>query len=249
MKWSLPFVFCFLSNLLSAQNFVLYSSRWSDVGSKSSSKVNSIIYIDSSRITIEQGNSHLYLEIKSQQRQENNFSYTVLDPDDATCHAVFSVEQMAFDYTTGEYHLRYFIDSIQQEQHEAEEASDEEEAAVSDSTATDSTIVKEDTKIYLSSDLPPEFPGGAEAMKSWLTENVKYPPAAKKDKIIGLVEVTAIVEKDGSLSDVQVKRDIGGGCGAEAVRAVKTMPTWVPGEIKNEPKRVKVTIKVFFPPK
>src|SRR5262249_2583861 len=141
------------------------------------------------------------------------------------------------------------IDSVHQEKHEAEEPGDETEEAATDSTSKDSTAVKEDTKIYLSSDLPPEFPGGNDAMKQWLADNVKYPSAAKKDKLIGLVEVTAVVEKDGSVSDVQVKHDIGGGCGAEAVRAVKTMPTWVPGEIKNEAKRVKVTIKVFFPPK
>jgi hypothetical protein len=248
MRWRLFFVFCFATQLLSAQNFVLFSSRWSDVGSKSSSKTLSVIYIDSTRITIEQGASHLYLDIKEQHRQENNFLYTVLDPDDATCHAAFSPEQMAFDYQSGDYHLRYFLDSIQQEQHEAEEVTNDEEAS-NDSTASDTAAVKEDTKIYLSSDLPPEFPGGAEAMKSWLTENVKYPAAAKKDKLIGLVEVTAVIEKNGSLSDVQVKHDIGGGCGDEAVRVIKTMPTWIPGEIKNETKRVKVTIKVFFPPK
>ncbi len=86
-------------------------------------------------------------------------------------------------------------------------------------------------------------------MKSWIVENTKYPAAAKKEKIIGLVEVTAVVEKNGSLSDVQVKHDIGGGCRAEAVRVVKQMPSWIPGQVKNEDKRVRITIKVFFPPK
>src|SRR5882672_9933234 len=111
MKWLLFFILCFSVNLLSAQTFTLYSSRWSDLGSKSSSKTTSVIYIDSNNITIEQGNSHLYLQIKEQKRQENNFFYTVLDPDDATCKAMFSPEQMSFDYQSGDYHLRYFIDS------------------------------------------------------------------------------------------------------------------------------------------
>src|SRR6185295_17525651 len=158
--------------------------------------------------------------------------------------AIFSPEQMTFDYQSGEYKLRYPLDSIQQEKHEAEE-----EEGDGTEAENDSTIVIEDTKIYMSADVPPEFPGGSDAMKSWLTENTKYPAAAKKDKVIGLVEVTAVVEKNGSLTDVKVKRDIGGGCGAEAVHAVKQMPTWIPGQIKNEDKRVKVTIKVFFPPK
>lgn len=240
-------VFSLMTGALCAQSFVLFSSRWADVKSKSSSRTKSVIYIDSSRITIEQGESHLYLDIKSQRRSDNTFFYTVIDFNDAECQAALSPEQMAFDYQSGEYQLRYYIDSIQMEQHEAEESEDTA-AEVSDSTETDSTAVKEDNNIYTSADLMPEFPGGADAMKTWLSENVKYPPAAKRDKIIGLVEVTAVVEKDGSLSDVKVKRDIGGGCGEEAVRAVKLMPAWVPGEIKNETKRVKVTVKVFFPP-
>jgi protein TonB len=155
---------------------------------------------------------------------------------------------MTFDYQSGDFHLRYFLDSIQ---HEGEEKHDTEETdETADSTSdSDSVVVKEDTKIYLSAEVAPEFPGGNDAMKMWLIENVKYPATAKRDKILGQVEVTAVVEKDGTLTDVQIKRDLGGGCGAEAVRAIKTMPTWIPGQIKGEDKRVKTTIKVFFPPK
>lgn len=246
-KWCLIFLLGVFTQALFAQNFVLFSSRWTDVKSKSNGRTRSVIYIDSSRITIEQGESHLYLDVKSKQRSDNNFYYTVIDFNDAECQAAFSPEQMTFEYQSGEYRLRYYIDSIQMEKHEAEEPAEEEEV-VSDSTQTDSTEVKEDNNIYTSADLMPEFPGGTEAMKTWLSQNVKYPPAAKRDKVIGLVEVTAVVEKDGSLSNINVKRDIGNGCGDEAVRAIKLMPAWVPGEIKNEQKRVKVTIKVFFPP-
>ena len=250
MKWLLIFSFAIFlfSETLFAQQFTLYSSRSVDVGSKSVSRTHSVIYIDSLHITIEQGESHLYLDIKNQQRREDGFFYTVLDYNDVENTAIFSPDQMTFDYQSAEYHLRYTIDSIVQEKKESA-AVDEESAVDTDSTSADSSAVKEDKTVYLNSDVPPEFPGGNDAMKQWLTENVKYPAAAKKDKIIGLAEVSAIVEKDGSLTDVKVKRDIGGGCGAEAVRAVKQMPTWVPGQIKNENKRVKVTIKVFFPPK
>jgi len=240
-------IFIYSENI-SAQQFTLYSSRWVDVSSKSASKTHSVIYIDSTRITIEQGESHLYLDIKSKERRETNFFYTVLDYNDAECTAVFSPDQMTFDYQSGPYHLRYTIDSIVQEKKESAVVAEEQDADA-DSTSTDSTAVKEDTKIYLTADVMPEFPGGSEAMKSWLTEHTKYPASAKKEQIIGLVEVTAVVEKNGSLTDVQVKHDIGGGCGAEATKAVKQMPTWIPGQIKGEDKRVKVTIKVFFPPK
>ena len=217
-----------------------------DVGNKSTSKLSSVIYIDSSRITVEQGESHLYLDVSSKQKQETNFIYKVLNYNDETCTVIFSPENMTFDYQSSDYHLRYFIDSIQQEQKEFETTDDEGEEP-SDSTETDS--VKEDNKIYLTAEVPPEFPGGSDAMKQWLIDHTKYPAEAKREKIIGLVEVSAVIEKNGSLSDVKVKRDIGGGCGAEATRAVKQMPSWIPGQIKGEDKRVQVTIKVFFPPK
>jgi protein TonB len=161
--------------------------------------------------------------------------------------AIFSPEEMIFDYNAGEFWLRYFIETIQRPDKEAKAAA--EEPADTSAAESDSSTVKEDTKIYESADVPPEFPGGKEAMTQWLTNNIKYPAAAKKDNIKGVVTVTAVVEKNGSLSEVTVKKDIGGGCGAEVVRAVKLMPTWIPGQIKNEDKRVRVTISIFLPTK
>jgi len=160
------------SGTLFAQQFTLFSSRWVDVGSKATSRTASIIYIDSNRITIEQGTSHLYLDIKSKERKESNFFYTVLDFNDEECQALFSPEQMTFDYQSKQFHLKYFLDSIQQEKHESEEEGDGTEMG-SDSLATDSATAQEDTKVYMSADVPPEFPGGSDAMKTWLIENVK----------------------------------------------------------------------------
>jgi hypothetical protein len=74
------------------QQFTLYSSRWSDVNSKSNSKTSSVIYIDSTKITIEQGESHLYLDVTARKREENNFFYTVINFNDETCTALFSVK-------------------------------------------------------------------------------------------------------------------------------------------------------------
>lgn len=234
-----------LYRISNAQQYILSSSRWSDLNSKSTRNTPSTITIDSSMITISMGESNLYLEVKKQQRNENIFLYDVIDYNDLPCTAVFQPEEMIFDFQSKEFRMRYFIDKIERPKQEAAET------AISD-TATqenDTAEVKEDTKVYESADVMPEFPGGKEAMMNWLVENVKYPPAAKKAGIKGLVNVTVVVEKDGSLSAVSVKRDIGGGCGEEAVRAVKEMPTWIPGQIKNEDKRVRVTISVFFPPK
>src|SRR6266487_2923661 len=130
MKWLLFFalpIFLATENLF-AQQFTLYSSRWVDVDSKSGGRTHSVIYIDSTKITIEQGESHLYLDIKSTQRRESDFFYTVLDYNDAECSAVFSPDQMTFDYQSGQYHLRYTIDSIVQEKKENDVVAEEPDA-------------------------------------------------------------------------------------------------------------------------
>lgn len=63
-----------------------------------------------------------------------------------------------------------------------------------------------------------------DALYKYLANNIKYPKVAQENGISGKVYVTFVVEKDGRLTEIKVLRDIGGGCGAEAVRVVKTMP-------------------------
>jgi hypothetical protein len=71
------------------------------------------ITIDSSMITISMGESNLYLEVKKQQRNENVFSYDVIDYNDQPCTALFKPEEMMFDFQSKEFRMRYFIDSIE----------------------------------------------------------------------------------------------------------------------------------------
>lgn len=92
----------------------------------------------------------------------------------------------------------------------------------------------------------PSFPGGMEAMYRFLAENIKYPQEAKDKNITGKVYVTFVVEADGSISNPRLLRDIGGGCGQEAIRVVKLMPRWNPGKEKGQPVRVQFNLPVSF---
>ncbi|MBK9730746.1 MAG: energy transducer TonB [Chitinophagaceae bacterium] len=230
---------------LSAQEYVLSCSRWSDMVNRSTRNTSSTIGIDSSLITISQGPTNLYLEITKQSRKENIFTYEVIDPNDQAATATFSPEEMTFDYRAGQYWLRYFIETIQR----PEKENVSETPKDTSNNLNDTAAVVEDTKIYETATVMPEYPGGKEAMESFIAQNLKYPAAAKKNNLKGIVTVSAVVEKDGSLSEVKVKKDIGGDCGSEAVRVVKLMPTWIPGQIKNEDKRVRMSISIFFPAK
>ena len=87
-------------------------------------------------------------------------------------------------------------------------------------------------------------------MLEYLYKNIKYPLAAKERGIQGRVVVTFVVEKDGSISDVKVVRDIGAGCGEEAIRVVNSMDElagkWIPGKMNGNAARVQFNLPVSF---
>ena len=92
----------------------------------------------------------------------------------------------------------------------------------------------------------PEFPGGMEALYKYVAQNIKYPQLARDNGITGKVYVTFVVERDGSIANPKVLRDIGGGCGQEAIRVVKSMPKWTPGKQRGKAVRVQFNLPVNF---
>lgn len=107
-------------------------------------------------------------------------------------------------------------------------------------------VVEEKTFEMFDIQKPPSFPGGEAELFKFLQKNIEYPALAKENNISGVVPLTFVVNKDGSVSDVQILRDIGGGCGKEAVRVVKAMPKWVPGEANGHAVKVRYTLPVRF---
>ena len=103
-----------------------------------------------------------------------------------------------------------------------------------------------DEPTFIAVEQMPEFPGGQEGLVNYLVENLNYPEKAKAKKITGKVYVSFVVEKDGSISNVKVLRDIGYGCGEEAVRVVKAMPRWKPGMQRGKNVRVQYTLPLNF---
>ena len=99
---------------------------------------------------------------------------------------------------------------------------------------------------YTVCDEAPEFPGGTEALYEFLQANIQYPEKAKVNHIEGKVYVTFIIETDGSISFSKVLRDIGGGCGLEALRVVRSMPRWKPGKRSGEIVRVQYNLPISF---
>lgn len=113
-------------------------------------------------------------------------------------------------------------------------------------TAADSTAA--DEKVYEMFDIqaPPGYPGGEKELLHFLTTNIAYPAEARNNKVSGSVLLNFVVNKDGSIVDVNILRDIGSGCGKEAKRVVEMMPNWTPGERRGEKVRVRYTLPVRF---
>ncbi|MEZ4933520.1 MAG: energy transducer TonB [Saprospiraceae bacterium] len=83
-------------------------------------------------------------------------------------------------------------------------------------------------------------------MMQFLYGNIKYPDEAREDGIEGVVVIKFFVDEDGSIWDAEVARDIGGGCGMEALRVVESMPDWNPGTIDGNPVGMHVHLPVKF---
>jgi TonB family protein len=92
----------------------------------------------------------------------------------------------------------------------------------------------------------PTFPGGERAFGEYLSKAIRYPKEAHDNKTQGRVIVSFIVETDGQLNDIKILRDIGGGCGEEAVRVLSESPAWNPGIQNGKPVRVAYTMPVNF---
>ncbi len=90
-------------------------------------------------------------------------------------------------------------------------------------------VVEEDNAVYnlAGIEVKPEFPGGIEKFYNFVGKNYQTP---EEEGLKGKVYVSFVVEKDGSLTDIKVLRDIGYGTGKEAIRVLNKCPRWAPGE-------------------
>lgn len=100
-----------------------------------------------------------------------------------------------------------------------------------------------DNNIYNTAgiDKVPEFIGGLDKFYKFVGQNFNVP---EEEGLRGKVFVTFIVEKDGSISDIKVLRDIGYGTGKEAIRVLSICPKWIPGEKGGQKVRVLYSIPI-----
>ena len=101
-------------------------------------------------------------------------------------------------------------------------------------------------KAFLVVEQMPEYPGGDEALKKFIRDNLRYPKMESTNGIQGRVIIAFVVEIDGSLSNITLKNTISAGIDEEAKRIVSTFPKFKPGKQQGQLVRVEYIIPIYF---
>jgi protein TonB len=105
----------------------------------------------------------------------------------------------------------------------------------------------EEDQPFIKVEKMPTFRGGdLNAFRNWVQGKLRYPQIAAENGISGRVVLSFVVERDGSLTNIQVLQSPDRSLGEEATRVVSSSPKWEPGMQRNQPVRVKYTLPVVF---
>lgn len=109
-------------------------------------------------------------------------------------------------------------------------------------------VVEEEDEnvIFVAVEKNPEYPGGIQALYDFLGKKIVYPSGAKEAGIQGRVICQFVVNKDGSIVDIVVVKGVDRDLDEEAIRVIKLMPKWSPGQQSGKTVRVKYTLPIVF---
>lgn len=99
-------------------------------------------------------------------------------------------------------------------------------------------------QIFHAVEVQPEPPGGLNAFRKWVGDNYSYPQGAIDAGVKGTIQVSFVVERDGSLTDITVVRDLSYGTGQAAINVLKKARKWSPGIQNGRPVRVAYTLPI-----
>ncbi len=133
-------------------------------------------------------------------------------------------------------------DELELEDTEADEAT---QVQIVEFTEEEETV--DEQEIFLVVEDMPTFQGQEkDAFRVYIQQNLKYPVIAQENGISGRVYVSFVVDRDGSLTNVQVVRGVDPSLDKEAVRVVKSSPKWTPGKQRGRAVRVSFTFPIVF---
>ena len=121
-------------------------------------------------------------------------------------------------------------------------------ASIVMSSAATVKMTKDKEGIYNRAEIPPAYPGGQDALSSYINDHLDYSQAAVDDNTTGRLMVSFVVDRTGKVTDVHLLGDkkVGGGLDDQAVKAISNMPAWTPGKVKGENVPTRVQLPITF---
>ena len=107
-------------------------------------------------------------------------------------------------------------------------------------------VVEDDAPFIIAEEMPKFQGGDLMKFRSWVQGKLKYPVIAQENGIQGKVTLTFVIERDGSLTNIQVMQSPDRALADETVRVLQSSPKWTPGKQRNSPVRVRYTLPVEF---
>ena len=104
-----------------------------------------------------------------------------------------------------------------------------------------------DDELFYSPEFQPRFQGGdSSRFKAWVDSKINYPAIAQSMGITGTVTVQFVIERDGSLTNIEVIGSADAMLDAEALRVIRSSPRWDPGKQGDVPVRAVFIIPIKF---
>lgn len=111
---------------------------------------------------------------------------------------------------------------------------------------TDEDIVISPNTVVEYPDIEPDFPGGYDNWINWLSDNFVYPELDLEIGNQGIVYLQFIIEKDGTITDIEIIKGVSSGIDKEAKRLLKKSPKWIPGKVSGLEVRTRLRIPINF---
>ena len=109
-------------------------------------------------------------------------------------------------------------------------------------------MVADNEGVYNKATVMPQFPGGQDALATYVNNHVAYPQQAIDDNTAGTVRVSFVVDEHGKVQHAKVinGQKVGNGLDEEALRVVNNMPAWKPGQVKGHNVKTRLELPINF---
>ena len=121
-----------------------------------------------------------------------------------------------------------------------------EDVEIIQQVAVEEEVVEDDQPFVKVEQMPSFMGGDLMTFRNWVQSKVRYPQIAQENNISGRVLLMFVIERDGSLTNIQVLQTPDSSLSDEAIRILKTSPKWTPGKQRNQSVRVKYTLPIDF---